>query len=41
MEDIEYVTCVPLTVDFASEIARERKAEEVFYPWVMQEEGEA
>jgi hypothetical protein len=40
MEDIEYATCVPLTIDFSSEIARERD-EELFYPWVMQEEGEA
>lgn len=40
MEDIEYSTCVPLTIDFASEIARDRD-EEKLYPWVMQEEGEA
>ena len=42
MEDIEYTTCVPLTIDFASEIAvRRDRDEEAFYPWVMQEEGEA
>lgn len=45
MEDIEYTTCVPFLVTVATEEerprSRRRQQQPEWYPFVLQEEGEA